>query len=151
MLMKHHLLFLFFPFIIYSCNDAERSAHPANKDSEQVEIPQKITEGGYRLKFKGFLRHGNEVRETELEFVNRDLLYIETAFHPAAGKYVRRTGSYNTERGYKPDINAVVYVLDDDRPEVERTFLKIDDGSIMLLDSSRQVIDTTPQYRLYPQ
>jgi hypothetical protein len=86
---------------------------------------------------------------TELKMNSHTLQYEETMFYPERNTTVRFAGSCNTERGYGKDRNAVVYVLDDDKPGNERRFLKLNDTTLLMLGASEEIIDTTSFYKLY--
>ena len=86
---------------------------------------------------------------TEITIINDNLTYRETDTYLERNVSNKLTGSSNTERGYKKNEAATVYVLDDDKPGHERRFLKLNDTTILVLDGNSEIIDTTSFYKLY--
>jgi copper homeostasis protein (lipoprotein) len=86
---------------------------------------------------------------TEILFDSHNVTYREKDVYLERNVEKNSSGSYNTERGYKKDRNAVVFVLDDDQPEKERRFLKLNDTTLLMLDGEGEVIDTTSSFKLY--
>ncbi len=86
---------------------------------------------------------------TEITFINDNLLYHETDTYMERNVTNQLTGSYTTDRGYKEDDDATVYVLDDDKRGHERRFLKLNDSTILMLDGKVEIIHTTLNYQLY--
>jgi uncharacterized lipoprotein NlpE involved in copper resistance len=129
------------------------------KNNGPVEV-QKKNAGGQKQKkdvpykyvtvFKGTLVCGDcPGITTELTFINDILTFKENDTYLGRNVTLQLSGSYTTDRGYKKDDNATVYVLDDDKPGHERRFLRLNDTTLLMLGSDAEIIDTTLYYKLF--
>lgn len=83
---------------------------------------------------------------TDLSY-ERSLTYLEAT---ADGKDTtfKESGQYTTEKGYKEDENAILYVLASADSGNEQVFLASGDSAITALDGNREIIRSGLNYTL---
>ena len=86
---------------------------------------------------------------TEIKLNSHTVTYEKKDVYMVRNDTLKVTGSYNTERGYKKDKNATIFILDDDKPGSEKRFLKLNDNTLLMLGSDGEIIDTTSKFKLY--
>jgi uncharacterized lipoprotein NlpE involved in copper resistance len=142
-MIQSHFLFFIFLFLYLNGYPVE----PV--DSTQIHHKKKSTVKLITV-YRGTLRCADcPGIVTEILFDSHSVKYREKDVYLERNVERNSSGSYNTERGYKKDRNAVVFVLDDDQPEKERRFLKLNDITLLMLDGDGGVIDTTSSFKLY--
>src|SRR4051812_44475405 len=71
---------------------------------------------------------------TEIIFKKEKLVYNETDVYLERNVTQKISGVYAMEKGYKKNLSAVVYVLDNDKPGHERFYLGFNDTVLLALD-----------------
>lgn len=74
----------------------------------------------------------------------------ETYLGKGDEKPIESTGKINTERGFEKDIDATLYILNDDKPGQERYFVRLTDqpGIIHMLGMDKKLIQSKLNYTL---
>jgi hypothetical protein len=110
----------------YGCGSVERQVPPAKTITKQDDTVMRWQPS---QTFKGKL-HGAEF---VFEHKNHQEYRLKQGDQKTGGKL-------NTERGYKDDANATVFVLDPDKPESEQKYLvRMSNGSFLILNPRREV------------
>lgn len=135
----------------YSCNQKPANTESQTApDSNNTSVYKNDSSFKYVESFKGTLRCADcPGIITEITFINDNLSYHEQDSYIDRKVVNELSGSYTTDRGYKSDDDATVYVLDDDKPGHERRFLKLNDNILLILDANGDVIDSTSLSELF--
>src|SRR5438128_1967812 len=148
----HPLKFAFLIlFLCVCCNRNQSGKNPISTVSDSVSHADDTSYSSFRYveAFEGTLLCADcPGIITEIVFINDNLSYHETNTYLERNVTTKLSGSYTTDRGYKADDDATVYVLDDDKAGHERRFLKLDDNTLLMLDQNGEIIDTTSKYKL---
>ena len=149
--MKKLIYFLLF-LLIYSCGTNSQDNEKGQSAGDSTSVQNSINDSDYAYveAFKGNFRCNDcPGVETEITFINDILTYKESRKFIGKNTTENLTGMYTTDRGYKEDDDATVYVLDYNKPGMERRFLKLDDNTIIILDKNDNVSDTTSYSKLF--
>jgi uncharacterized lipoprotein NlpE involved in copper resistance len=137
---------LFF-ILCYSCLMISSTGKAQSRDSLQKPV---IDNFKFLTVYKGTLQCADcPGIVTELKLNSHTLFYAESDRYLEKRVTKHQRGKFNTERGYKKDKNATVYVLDVDKPGHERRFLKINEDTILMLDSRGDVIGRSSKFKLF--
>jgi copper homeostasis protein (lipoprotein) len=149
--MKSIYYITFLLFGVVSCRQNPNVREPISYDERNSSLVY-ATDSVYRFieKYKGTLPCADcPGIITEITFINDSLIYRESNTYIDRKTTNVLTGSYTTDRGYKSDDDATVYVLDDNKPGNERWFLKLNDSTLLMLDQKEEIIDSSIRHKLF--